>query len=56
MEVLDRVGAGLDVHTKTRAACLRGPGPNGTRAEATGTFGTTTRELRQLADWLAAAG
>ena len=56
MEILYRVCAGLDVHTKTVAACLRGPGPNGTRAEEIRTFGTTTRELRQLADWLAAAG
>jgi transposase len=38
------------------AACLRGPGPNGTRAEEICTFGTTTRELLRLADWLAAAG
>jgi transposase len=37
-------------------ACLRGPGPNGTRAEEICTFGTTTRELLRLADWLAAAG
>ena len=44
MEVLYRVCAGLDVHKKTVAACLRGPGPNGTRAEETCTFGTTTRE------------
>jgi len=56
MEVLYRVCAGLDVHKKTVVACLRGPGPNGTRAEEIRTFGTTTRELLQLADWLAAAG
>jgi len=56
MEILYRVCAGLDVHKRTVAACLRGPGPNGTRAEEIRTFGTTTRELRQLADWLAAAG
>ena len=56
MEILYRVCAGLDVHKRTVAACLRGPGPNGTRAEATGTFGTTTRAWLALADWLAAAG
>ena len=56
MEVLYRVCCGLDVHKKTVAACLRVPGPNGTRAEEIRTFGTTTRELLQLADWLAAAG
>ena len=56
MEVLYRVCAGLDVHKKTVAACLRGPGPNGTRAEEIATFGTTTREWLRLADWLATAG
>jgi transposase len=56
MEVLYRVCAGLDVHKKTVAACLRGPGPNGTRAEEIRTFGTTTRDLLRLSDWLSAAG
>ena len=56
MEVLYRVCAGLDVHKKTVAACLRGPGPKGTRTEEIRTFGTTTRELLQLADWLTGAG
>src|SRR5262245_4750565 len=56
MEVLYGVCAGLDVHKKTVAACLRVPGPNGTRAEEIVTFGTTTRELLRLADWLATAG
>lgn len=56
MEVLYRVCSGLDVHKKTVAACLRGLGPNGTRAKEICTFGTTTRELLRLADWLAAAG
>jgi transposase len=56
MEVLYRVCAGLDVHKKTVAACLRSPGPKGTRTEEIRTFGTTTRELLQLADWLTGAG
>jgi len=56
MEVLYGVCCGLDVHKKTVAACLRVPDPNGTRAEEIRTFGTTTRELLRLADWLAAAG
>jgi len=56
MEVLYRVCCGLDVHKKTVVACLRFPGPKGKRAEEVRTFGTTTRELLQLADWLAAAG
>src|SRR5262249_1382837 len=35
---------------------LRVPGSTGARSEDIRTFGTTTRELLQLADWLAAAG
>ena len=56
MEVLYPVCCGLDVHKRTVAACLRGPGPKATRAEEVRTFGTTTRELLRLADWLGAAG
>lgn len=56
MEVLYRVCCGLDVHKKTVAACLRVPGPNTRRSEEIRTFGTTTRELLRLADWLATAG
>src|SRR5262245_61815847 len=56
MEVLYPVCCGLDVHKKTVAACLRLPGPKATRTEEIRTFGTTTRELLGLADWLAAAG
>jgi transposase len=56
MEVLYHVCCGLDVHKKTVAACLRLPGPKATRTEEIRTFGTTTRELLRLADWLAAAG
>src|SRR5215475_8460898 len=56
MEVLYRVCCGLDVHKKTVVACLRQPGPKGKRAEEVRTFGTTTRELLRLVDWLTAAG
>jgi transposase len=56
MEVLYRVCCGLDVHKKIVVACLRFPGPKGKRAEEVRTFGTTTRELLRLADWLTAAG
>src|SRR5262245_31687525 len=56
MEVLDQVCCGLDVHKRTVAACLRHYGPTATRLEEIRTFGTTTRELLRLADWLAAAG
>src|SRR5499426_3962689 len=56
MEVLYRVCCGLDVHKKTVVACLRFPGSARRRAEEVRTFGTTTRELLRLADWLTAAG
>src|SRR5437899_6104278 len=56
MEILYRICCGLDVHKKTVAACLRVLSPTGTRAEEIRTFGTTTRELLRLADWLATAG
>src|ERR687892_733410 len=56
MEILYRIGCGLDVHKKRVAACLRFSSPSGTRAEDIRTFGTTTRELLRLADWLVAAG
>jgi transposase len=56
MEVLCRVCCGLDVHKKTVVACLRFPAPDGTRTEETRTFGTTTRELLRLTDWLTTAG
>jgi len=43
------------VHKKTITACLRFPSARA-RAEEVRTFGTTTRELLRLADWLTAAG
>src|SRR5512133_1698204 len=49
--------AGLDVHNKTVAACLRTPGPDGQRQQQTRTFTTTTTKgLLALGGWLAAAG
>jgi transposase len=48
--------AGLDVHRDTSAACVRVPGPDGTRHQEVRTFGTTTRELGRLRDWLAGHG
>jgi transposase len=44
--------AGLDVHRDTVAACVRVPGRGGPREQHVRTFGTTTRELLQLRDWL----
>lgn len=56
MDVLYAVCAALDVHKDSVAACLRQPGPRGRRQSEVRTFGTTTRELLRLVEWLAAAG
>jgi transposase len=56
MEVLYAVCCGLDVHQASVTACLRSPGDGPQRREEVRTFGTTTRELLRLADWLTAAG
>jgi transposase len=46
--------AGLDVHKASVVACVRVPGPGGTRATHVQTFGTTTADLLALRDWLEA--
>jgi transposase len=56
MEVLYPVRCGLDVHKASVTACLRSPGDGPQRRQEVRTFGTTTRELLRLADWLTAAG
>jgi transposase len=56
MDRLIECCAGLDVHKKTVAACVRTPGPDGQRQQQTRTFATTTKGLLALRDWLAAAG
>jgi transposase len=48
--------AGLDVHKASVAACVRVPDGAGGRAQHIRTFGTTTRELLALRDWLASYG
>jgi len=48
--------AGLDVHKDSITACVRVPGVHGQRQQETRTFGTTTRSLLALRDWLAACG
>jgi transposase len=48
--------AGLDVHRDTVAACVRLPDADGGRHEQVRTFGTTTRQLVALRDWLTACG
>lgn len=48
--------AGLDVHKDSVTACVRVPGTHGGRHQEIPTFGTTTRSLLALRDWLAAFG
>jgi len=56
MEVLVEICAGLDVHQATVVACVRRPGKRGRRTGDVRTFGTTTREILRLADWLTGEG
>ena len=53
--LIERCG-GLDVHRDTVAACVRTPDGDGGRRQEVVTFGTTTRELLRLGDWLAEHG
>src|ERR1700751_4567525 len=55
MEVLYPHCAGLDVHKETVVACARHMG-NGTRTSEVRTFGTTTKDLLVLSEWLASHG
>jgi transposase len=51
MDVLHRRCAGLDVHKESVVACVRTVKGSKVEREVR-TFGTTTRELLELADWL----
>ena len=53
MEVMHRRCAGLDVHQKTVVACIREQRDRKAEHEVR-SFGTTTKELEELAAWLAA--
>src|SRR5262249_42406467 len=55
MEVLYAICCGLDVHKARVTACLRSPGVGAQRHQEVRTFGTTTRELLRLVDWLTTA-
>jgi transposase len=48
--------AGLDIGKKTLTACVRTPGPRGSRRAETRTFPTMTRSLHVMRDWLRAEG
>jgi transposase len=56
MEPLLERCAGLDVHKKTVVACRISLSDSGKWQSETRTFGTTTRDVLQLADWLQAVG
>jgi transposase len=56
MQVLYTHCAGLDVHKKTVVACLITPALQGGWQHETRTFGTMTRDLLALSDWLLTAG
>jgi transposase len=54
METVIERCAGLDVHKKTVAVCIRVPDPDGTRRQHVRTFGTMTADLLALQEWLQA--
>lgn len=56
MQVVYERCAGIDVHKKSVTVCLATPGPRGGVKRETRTFGTMTRDLLQLLDWLVEAG
>jgi transposase len=55
MDLLYTKCAGLDVHSRSVSACVRIVIDGGVSREVR-TFGTSTRELRAMADWLASLG
>jgi transposase len=56
MERVIERAAGLDVHKQSVTACVRLPGPAGSRRQEVHTFGTTAAALLTLRDWLHAHG
>jgi transposase len=52
MEVLYPKCAGIDVHKETVVVCVLTPGPSADPHKEIRQFGTTTGELRKLAEWL----
>ncbi len=48
--------AGLDVHKESVEACVRRMGPNGRLDQQTRHWGTMTRDLLAMSDWMAAQG
>jgi len=56
IDILNEHCAGLDIHKKTIAACVIGPGPDGRPVKQVRTFDTMTPDLLALADWLTSQG
>lgn len=56
MNVVHPRCAGLDIHKRLVVACRISPGPDDQPVKAIRSFGTTTRELLAMADWLAEEG
>jgi transposase len=56
MEVMVERGCGLDVHQASVVACLLVGAPGGKAQKEVRTFRTMTASLRELRDWLHAAG
>lgn len=56
MEAIYRRCAGVDVHSKTLAVCVRSVNESGQVEKQVRTFGTMTRDLLALNDWLLAEG
>jgi hypothetical protein len=56
MDVVYPCCAGLDVHKETVAVCALWTGEKGRHQEEVRTFGTMTRDLLALSDWLASKG
>lgn len=52
MQVTHERGAGVDVHKKTVEVCCLSRDAKGKPKRETRTYGTTTRELLSLCDWL----
>lgn len=56
MELIYMCCCGLDVHKHSISVCVRRLLENGGIHQETRTFGTMTRDILELADWMAAAG
>jgi transposase len=56
MEPIYTSCCGLDVHKRSIQACMRRLGPDGRIHQEIRSFGTMTRDILEMADWLAVAG